>query len=65
MPVAFRYRLAAALADGAVGHAAPGARILVAQNQGGAQWTGKLVIASAAGAFAVTLHDPFAGDASS
>jgi hypothetical protein len=62
VPVAFRYRLDASLAGSVLsGSAAPGARILVAQTQGG-HVDEQLVIASAAGAFAVTLHDPFAGD---
>ena len=62
VPVAFRYRLDAALAGSVLsGSAAPGARILVAQTQGG-HVDEQLVMASAGGAFAVSLHDPFAGD---
>ena len=62
LPVAFRYRLAAAL-SGAVlsGNAAPGARILVEQSQG-ARSDRQTTTASGGGAFAVTLHDPAPGD---
>ena len=62
MPVAFRYRLDASLAGSVLsGSAAPGARVLVAQSQGG-HVDEQLGSRRAAGAFAVTLHDPFAGD---
>ena len=62
LPVAFRYRLAAAL-SGAVlsGNAAPGARILVEQSQG-ARSDRQTTTASGGGAFAVTLRDPAPGD---
>jgi hypothetical protein len=62
VPVAFRYRLDAALAGSVVsGSAAPGARVLVEQSEGSFS-DAQLTIASAAGAYAVTLHDPFPGD---
>ncbi|MDX6630849.1 MAG: hypothetical protein QOH00_3095 [Gaiellales bacterium] len=62
VPVAFRYRLAAGLAGAVLsGSATAGARVLVAHDQGG-RVDQQLVVASASGAFAVTLHDPFAGD---
>jgi hypothetical protein len=63
VPVAFRYRLSAALAGPVLsGSAAPGARVLVAHDQGG-HVDRQVAIASVAGAFAVTLHDPAPGDA--
>jgi hypothetical protein len=62
VPVAFRYRLAAALVGGGLsGSAAPGARVLVVQSQG-TRTDRQVVTASAAGTFAVTLHDPTSGD---
>ena len=62
IPVAYRYRLDAALAGSVVsGSAAPGARVLVEQSEGSFS-DAQLTIASAAGAYAVTLHDPFPGD---
>jgi hypothetical protein len=62
VPVAFRYRLAVALTGSVLsGTTVAGARVLVAQDQG-ARVDRQVVIASASGAFAVTLHDPFAGD---
>jgi hypothetical protein len=63
VPVSFRYLLSASLGGSVLsGSASPGARVLVAQGQGG-RVDAQLVIAAASGAFSVTLHDPAAGDA--
>jgi hypothetical protein len=62
VPLAFRYRLAATLTGSVLsGTAVAGARVLVAHGQGGGV-DAQLVIASASGAFAVGLDDPFPGD---
>jgi hypothetical protein len=62
VPVAFRYRLGAALAGTALtGSAAPGARVVVVQTQG-TRSDRQVTTASASGSFAVTLHDPASGD---
>jgi hypothetical protein len=62
VPLAYQYRLAASIAGAALtGTAAPGARVLVEQRQGN-RTDGHLSIASASGAFAVTLDDPAPGD---
>ena len=57
VPVAFRYRLAVALTGSVLsGTTVAGARVLVAQDQG-ARVDRQVVIASASGAFAVSLRD--------
>ena len=62
VPLAFRYRLSATLAGAVLsGTASAGARVLVAHEQGGGV-DSQLVIASASGAFAVGLDDPYPGD---
>ena len=62
VPLAFAYRLAAALAGPVLsGTAAPGARVLVEQSQG-SRIDRQLTTASSSGAFMLTLHDPAAGD---
>jgi hypothetical protein len=62
VPLAFRYRLSATLAGPLLtGTASPGARVLVAHEQGGGV-DSHLVIASASGTFAVGLDDPYPGD---
>ena len=62
VPIAFSYRLAASL-SGAVlsGSASPGARVLVAQDQG-TRIDQQVVTAAGSGAFATTLRDPAPGD---
>ena len=61
-PLAFAYRLAAALAGPVLsGSAAPGARVLVEQSQG-SRIDRQQTTASSTGAFTLTLHDPAAGD---
>jgi hypothetical protein len=62
VPLAFSYRLAASLAGAVLsGTATPGARVLVAQDQG-TRVDSQVVTAATSGAFAVTLRDPAAGD---
>jgi hypothetical protein len=62
VPLAYRYRLAATLTGSVLsGTAAPGARVSVAQTQGG-HVDLQVTVASASGAFSVGLHDPFPGD---
>jgi hypothetical protein len=62
VPIAFSYRLAASL-SGAVlsGSASPGARVLVAQDQG-TRIDQQVVTAAGSGAFTATLRDPAPGD---
>ncbi len=62
VPLAFRYRLSATLTGALLtGTASAGARVLVAHEQGGGV-DSQLVLASASGAFAVGLDDPYPGD---
>jgi hypothetical protein len=62
VPLAFSYRLAASLSGGVLsGSASPGARVLVAQDQG-TRIDQQVVTAAGSGAFAATLPDPAPGD---
>jgi hypothetical protein len=62
VPVSFRFLLSASLSGSVLsGSASPGARVLVAQGQGG-RVDAQLVIAAPSGAFSATLHDPATGD---